>query len=185
MTFRSVFLTVGAALVLAGCVDRGDWKATPKVEPNTLSAEHTLQGTKLDAGAWPADQWWRDYGDPQLDALVDEALAGSPSLEIAQARLRAAQGQAVSAGGARARRGRQRGADAPALPRARPVPAAVRRQLVDRCTRGAGFQLGPGFLGPQPCATGAGTFRGRGRRGGPRGGAAGADRGSRARLRPA
>lgn len=102
MTLRSVIPPVAAALALAGCVDRGDWKATPKVEPNSLSAEHTLQGTKLDAAAWPTDQWWRGYGDPQLDALVDEALAGSPSLEIAQARLRAAQAQAVSAGAARA-----------------------------------------------------------------------------------
>ena len=49
--------------------------------------------------AWPADGWWRSYGDPQLDALVDEALAGSPSLEIAQARLRAAQAQTVVAAG--------------------------------------------------------------------------------------
>ena len=102
MSPRSLVLTAAAAFVLAGCVDRGDWKATPKIEPNTLSAEHTLQGSKLDAAAWPTDQWWRGYGDPQLDALVEEALAGSPSLEIAQARLRAAQALAVSAGAARA-----------------------------------------------------------------------------------
>ncbi len=101
MISRSVFMVSAAALVLAGCVDRGGWKAVPKVEPNSLTAQHTLEGTKLDVAAWPSDQWWRSYGDPQLDALVEEALAGSPSLEIAQARLRAAQAQAVRAGGAR------------------------------------------------------------------------------------
>ena len=37
--------------------------------------------------AWPAAQWWRRYGDPQLDALVDEALAGNPSMTAAQSRL--------------------------------------------------------------------------------------------------
>jgi NodT family efflux transporter outer membrane factor (OMF) lipoprotein len=102
MMSRSVILTAAAALVLVACVDRGDWKPVPKVTPNSLAAQQTLQGTKLDAAAWPTDQWWRSYGDPQLDTLVGEALAGSPSLEIAQARLRAAQAQAVSAGAARA-----------------------------------------------------------------------------------
>ncbi len=42
------------------------------------------------AAAWPADGWWRSYGDPQLDGLIDEALRDSPNLAIAQARLRQA-----------------------------------------------------------------------------------------------
>src|SRR5690606_33312457 len=37
--------------------------------------------------AWPTEQWWHRYQDPQLNQLVDEALAGSPSLAAAQARL--------------------------------------------------------------------------------------------------
>ncbi len=32
------------------------------------------------AAAWPTDEWWRTYGDPQLDALIDEALRDSPGL---------------------------------------------------------------------------------------------------------
>jgi NodT family efflux transporter outer membrane factor (OMF) lipoprotein len=39
------------------------------------------------AVAWPADSWWRAFGDPQLDALIDEALKGSPDLALAAARL--------------------------------------------------------------------------------------------------
>ncbi|MBS0579821.1 MAG: efflux transporter outer membrane subunit [Proteobacteria bacterium] len=101
MNTRSVLLTAAAALAMAGCVDRGGWKPAPKLEPNTLAAGHSLQDTRLDSAAWPGDQWWRSYGDPQLNALIDEALAGSPSLEIAQARLRAAQAQAEAAGAAR------------------------------------------------------------------------------------
>jgi len=84
------------AASLAGCVDRGDWKPAPRLEPQALGAQQTLAGARLDAAAWPADLWWHAYGDPQLDALVAEALAGSPSLEIAQARLRAAQAQAIA-----------------------------------------------------------------------------------------
>jgi NodT family efflux transporter outer membrane factor (OMF) lipoprotein len=32
-------------------------------------------------------QWWRDFGDAQLDGLVEQALANNPGLKVAQARL--------------------------------------------------------------------------------------------------
>lgn len=48
--------------------------------------------------AWPADRWWEVYGDPQLDRLVETAIRNSPSLRLAQARIRMAQGAAVAAG---------------------------------------------------------------------------------------
>ncbi|MGP0086543.1 MAG: efflux transporter outer membrane subunit [Steroidobacteraceae bacterium] len=47
--------------------------------------------------AWPGDGWWRTYGDVQLDALIDEALRGSPDLDLAQARLHAAMAQVQGA----------------------------------------------------------------------------------------
>jgi NodT family efflux transporter outer membrane factor (OMF) lipoprotein len=50
--------------------------------------------------AWPADGWWHRYGDAQLDRLMDEALAGSPDLAAAAARLRTAQGYSQQAGAA-------------------------------------------------------------------------------------
>jgi NodT family efflux transporter outer membrane factor (OMF) lipoprotein len=89
------------ALTLSGCVDQGNWKPAPQLKPDALASSQTLHDAKLDPGAWPADQWWRTYGDPQLDALVEQALAGSPTLEIAQARLRAAQAQTIAARAAR------------------------------------------------------------------------------------
>jgi NodT family efflux transporter outer membrane factor (OMF) lipoprotein len=99
---RTSWLALPAALALAaGCVDRGDWKPAPQLAPQALEASRTLQGAKVDAASWPAAAWWRSYGDPQLDELVDQAVAGSPTLETAQARLRAAQAQVVAAGGAR------------------------------------------------------------------------------------
>jgi len=36
-------------------------------------------------------QWWRAFGDEQLNQLIEQALANSPSLKIAQARLARAQ----------------------------------------------------------------------------------------------
>jgi len=41
--------------------------------------------------SWPSPQWWKAYGDPQLDRLVDEATFGNPTMRIAQARFAKAQ----------------------------------------------------------------------------------------------
>ncbi len=36
---------------------------------------------------WPAARWWTGYGDTQLDALMAQALASAPSLEVAAAHI--------------------------------------------------------------------------------------------------
>jgi NodT family efflux transporter outer membrane factor (OMF) lipoprotein len=96
-------VALGAMLyaVLAGCVSRGDWHATPAIAPQNLIANRTLANATVAPEAWPTDTWWTGYGDPQLDALIAESFEGSPSLEIAQARLRSAQSQATRAKAAR------------------------------------------------------------------------------------
>ena len=45
---------------------------------------------RVDAGAHPVPEWWKAYESPELDALVGEGLANSPSLAAAQSTLRAA-----------------------------------------------------------------------------------------------
>ena len=82
---------------LAGCINDRDWHAPRPVAPDSLAAERTLATAQINEDAWPDDGWWHAYGDPQLDALVSDALAGSPSLQVAQARLREAQAVAKSA----------------------------------------------------------------------------------------
>ncbi len=80
--------TAAAALALAGCANY----AGIQPQSNARSAESV--GLAAD-GTGPAfraaDDWWRQFGDEQLDALVGQALAGNPSLKIAQARLARAQ----------------------------------------------------------------------------------------------
>jgi NodT family efflux transporter outer membrane factor (OMF) lipoprotein len=97
MNTRIKLLAPWILFTLAACVDRGGWKPAPQLTPEAVTASRSLEAVQPQASAWPAAGWWHAYGDAQLDALIDEALRGSPSLETAEARLRAAQGQAVAA----------------------------------------------------------------------------------------
>lgn len=40
---------------------------------------------------WPKQDWWKAYHDPQLDALIERAIAGSPTLKAAKSRIVLAQ----------------------------------------------------------------------------------------------
>jgi NodT family efflux transporter outer membrane factor (OMF) lipoprotein len=71
-------------------------KPMPAAASNYASAQ-SLGGPKSE---WPADRWWKAYGDAQLDALIGEGLAGSPDLAAATARFRTAQGLVGQAGAA-------------------------------------------------------------------------------------
>ncbi|WP_170112680.1 efflux transporter outer membrane subunit [Sphingomonas fennica] len=46
---------------------------------------------------WPKTDWWRDFGDPQLDQLIAEGIANSPLMAEAEARVALARAQAISA----------------------------------------------------------------------------------------
>ncbi|MCD9028338.1 efflux transporter outer membrane subunit [Luteimonas sp. BDR2-5] len=88
-------LLLASALALAGCASsRG---LQPQLSPtgaDTLYSARSLSGGTFSAAAFPADDWWITLGDPQLDALIREALRDSPSLAAADARTRAALAQA-------------------------------------------------------------------------------------------
>jgi len=84
---------------LAGCVTDRDWHPPATVAPESLSAQNTLASVTVQEQSWPVDAWWKAFGDPQLDKLMDEALAGAPTLTIAEARLHAAQAAVLQASG--------------------------------------------------------------------------------------
>ena len=86
---------------------------------------------------WPRDDWWTRYGDAQLDALVAEGLAGSPTLAAARARIakrRRRRGRVARRAAAAGQRQRHRGVSA--LLGELHLPAAARRQR-GRPTRGS------------------------------------------------
>jgi multidrug efflux system outer membrane protein len=97
----SLTLFAGAALTLAGCAHVPVDQSTARA-PDFAQAQHA-DTIVLARDAWPVETWWRDYRDQQLDALMDKALAASPSLAAAQARFAVAQAVVKSeqaAGGA-------------------------------------------------------------------------------------
>lgn len=87
------------ALCTSACASVPDLGKAPASHAAALAGagQASLVGP---ASAWPADGWWTRYQDPQLSQLIDEALAGSPDLAVAAARIRVAQGQAQRAGAA-------------------------------------------------------------------------------------
>ena len=85
-----------AAFLAAACASPGGERPRSVMgDANGLAAGRSLAGVPLSDAAWPAADWWKRYGDAQLDQLVDEALKGSPTLRAADARLR----KAVAAAG--------------------------------------------------------------------------------------
>jgi len=74
-----------AALGLAGCVNYAGIKSDQQIVPP--SGYETKQSLPAEAGQWPAMDWANQFGDPQLPKLIDEALAGNPTIEQARARI--------------------------------------------------------------------------------------------------
>lgn len=95
LRFRMSVAGLLAATALSACATLPT--ATPArvaKAPQSYATAKALAGPSRD---WPADAWWTAYGDPQLDALMQEALAGSPNLAAALARVRRAAAAAATA----------------------------------------------------------------------------------------
>jgi NodT family efflux transporter outer membrane factor (OMF) lipoprotein len=102
MPSRLLFPALAAAIVLAGCASSEGISSRASMEdPARLAAERTFAAETASPGAWPRSDWWKSLNDPQLDKLIDEALAGTPALRIAEARVRRALAIAQVQGGSR------------------------------------------------------------------------------------
>ena len=92
---------VWAALLLSAC-------AVPSPPPREDLVKEAIPNVAIPA-TWQAAQfggsvvqadWWHSFGDSQLDALIDEALANSPDVRVAAARVERASAYAAAAGAA-------------------------------------------------------------------------------------
>lgn len=87
-TMRNVAALAGVALALGACV------TPPHDRPQLTPVADDTLGLGGRATPTVADGWWRAYGDPQLDRLIEQSFARSPTLAEAVARIGSAKAQA-------------------------------------------------------------------------------------------
>lgn len=102
---------VAGPLMLAACMVGPNFQAPPAPEVTGYTADGRLRSTTATdiAGGAPqhfeaamevGGQWWREFGSPQLNAFVEEAVRNHPSVRAAQYALRAARETALQTRGA-------------------------------------------------------------------------------------
>jgi NodT family efflux transporter outer membrane factor (OMF) lipoprotein len=78
-------IAAAAAVGLAGCVNYAGISSDKQIAPPAQF--ETKQSLPAQGGQWPDMDWAGQFGDPQLPALIDEALKGNPSIAQARARI--------------------------------------------------------------------------------------------------
>ena len=74
-TYSAELFAVFTIALLSACASTHQLRPEASaVSPDSLQTRKSLSGTPIDAAAWPQAQWWRAYGDPQLDELIDERV---------------------------------------------------------------------------------------------------------------
>ncbi|HEV2621580.1 MAG TPA: efflux transporter outer membrane subunit [Frateuria sp.] len=76
-------LASALALLLAGCINVGPDYHHPAEKPVTLQGIDTARQSNAEVQA----DWWKQFNDPTLDALITRAARNAPDLKIALAHL--------------------------------------------------------------------------------------------------
>lgn len=87
---------------MAGCATSDGLKPQAQLTPAARVAAGwpAVQDVRY-SRSWPTQDWWRAWGDDQLNSLIDEALHGNPDLVAADARVRQSRAWAQQADGQR------------------------------------------------------------------------------------
>jgi NodT family efflux transporter outer membrane factor (OMF) lipoprotein len=81
-------LMASAACGLGACTVGPNFRGPPPAAPTAVRATAFNRATEDASSAQPsAASWWTELGDPVLTALIDTALANSPNVHAAEARL--------------------------------------------------------------------------------------------------
>ncbi|OZI21327.1 RND transporter [Bordetella genomosp. 9] len=121
-----------AGLTLAGCTVGPDYRGAPDAAPDALTQTAFVRAPRDAVKTGPAPStWWLALNDPQLNALVEQALAHNPDVHAAQARLRASRAQLQQA-------------TANGMPTVSALGAAVRTRAPDTSALTQGSQGGGG-----------------------------------------
>ena len=85
MRYKRQLLALLPILLLSGCVPKIN-KAEP-ISDNTVTSDIEKNITMYDtADTQLVRDWWRGYGDTQLDTIIAEALSNAPTLKSVEAR---------------------------------------------------------------------------------------------------
>ncbi|WP_312687603.1 efflux transporter outer membrane subunit [Kosakonia sp.] len=80
-------LSILTVLILSGCATSEGLNTRNKMlNAKTLQANETLSGVQFSPARWPQRNVWQSFNDPQLNALIRDGLASSPTLQEANAR---------------------------------------------------------------------------------------------------
>ena len=74
-------------ILLAGCSFSDLKPQSRMLSPGDAGETLANSGITLSPAAWPTETWWTSFNDAQLNTLVEEALADSPTLRSAAARV--------------------------------------------------------------------------------------------------
>ena len=85
LSSRAVVAAAVTALALSGCANYIGIKSDKQMA--SAAQYESAQSVPAEGGQWPSLDWANQFGDPQLPALIAEALDGSPSIAQAQARI--------------------------------------------------------------------------------------------------
>lgn len=89
---KSVLAALPLAIALAGCAPSHEVANPPQQQ---IPASHVSMDLPAAVkNGWPQTDWWKDYHDPQLNNLIQRALANAPDMQIAEQRIRLAEAQA-------------------------------------------------------------------------------------------
>lgn len=91
-------LSLLLALVLAGCAVGPDYQAPKPVVPGSYHGLDSQEVSKPQTRAINT-RWWRSFNDPQLDSLIERAIAGNLSLQQTVLRIAGAREQLTQAQG--------------------------------------------------------------------------------------
>ena len=85
MISKRISLALAPVVLIAGCTVGPNYHAPKMAVPPAYEGGAAPAGASIDPATW-----WKAFGDPQLDQLIDQALAGSPDIAIAASRVREA-----------------------------------------------------------------------------------------------
>lgn len=90
MRFSRFPASLGALALLAGCTVGPEYDRPEIAVPASFARSEA-------AAAGEVTRWWTGFGDPQLSALIERALADNPTIQIAASRVRQARLQEIVA----------------------------------------------------------------------------------------